>query len=349
MQLGQITPAPAGGTLPARRVSPAQKAAIIVRFLMSEGAQVPLEDLPEPLQEELTQQMGMLHRIDRDTLVEVVEEFAHELESTGLTFPKGIAGALRALDGKISPSAAANIRKRTGVRASGDPWEQLRALEVDKLVSLAQEESIEIAAVLISKIDVKKAAEMLGKMPGERARRITYAVSQTNAVSPDAVDRIGRALVANLEDEPARAFDGPPVDRIGAILNSSRTATRDALLEGLGEEDAEFANEVRKAIFTFKHIAERVDTRDVPAILRVVNNDSLITALAAANDELTKPSAEFILSNISSRLAEQMREAIEERGKVEEEEGEIAMGDVVAGIRELAQSGEILLIEAEKV
>ena len=149
---------------------------------------------------------------------------------------------------------------------------------------MIKEESIEVAAVLLSKIDVKKAAQMLGEMPGERARRITYAVSLTHAVTPDAVDRIGRALIAQVEDEPIRAFESQPVDRIGAILNSSRSVTRDDMLIGLDEEDQEFATEVRKAIFTFKHIVERVDARDVPSVL----NDTLVSALASATHELTR-------------------------------------------------------------
>jgi len=40
-------------------------------------------------------------------LVDVIEEFAHELEQTGLTFPAGVASALNALGGKTSVSAAA--------------------------------------------------------------------------------------------------------------------------------------------------------------------------------------------------------------------------------------------------
>ena len=166
MQLGQITPTKAAATPVVPSVNPAEKAAIVVQFLMSEGANLPLDALPENLQAELTHQIGSLRRIDRTTLVEVIEEFAHELEQTGLTFPAGVAGALNALDGKISAIAAAHIRKRSGVRASGDPWIKLKELEPEKLLTLIKEDSIEVAAVLLSKIDVKKAAQMLDEMRG---------------------------------------------------------------------------------------------------------------------------------------------------------------------------------------
>jgi len=117
-------------------------------------------------------------------------------------------------------------------------------------------------------------------------------------------------------------------------------------LIGLDEEDQEFVTEVRKAIFTFKHIVNRVDARNFSSLLKSVDNDTLVTALASATHELTKQSADFILANISGRMADQLREAIEERGTVGEEDGEIVMAELVAGVRYLAQSAEILLIES---
>jgi flagellar motor switch protein FliG len=98
------------------------KAAIIVRLMLNDGADIPLEDLPDELQASLTHQMGTMRVVDRDTLLAVVEEFANEVEKIGLSFPAGIAGALDALDGKISPHTAARLRKEAGVRQFGNPW-----------------------------------------------------------------------------------------------------------------------------------------------------------------------------------------------------------------------------------
>jgi len=156
-----------------------------------------------------------------------------------------------------------------------------------------------------------------------------------------------RFLISPLDDEPILAFTNKPEERLGAILNSSRSMTRDELLDGLDEADQSFAAEVRKAIFTFKHIAERVDEHDVPAVLKSVDNDILVTALASATAPTTKASADFIFANISSRMAEQLREAVQERGQVSDEDGEIAMAEVVTAVRDLAQTGEILLKESE--
>lgn len=335
--------APGSGVTRHQTLTRKAKAAIVVQFLLKEGADVPLSELPEHLQVELTQQLGAMRYVDRDTLKTVMTEFADELDAIGMRFPGGLARALNALDGKVSPTLSRRLRKETGALRGGDPWDEIRALEVDRLVDFCQAESVEVAAVLISKLDVTKAAALLSKLPGDRARRITYAVSMTAQVTPEAVDRIGRSLVSQLEDEPPRAFPTPPVDRVGEILNYSPTLTRDEVLQGLEETDSAFAAAVRKAIFTFANIPERVNKLDIPKIPRDVDQAMLITALAGASSDVDRQAAAFILSNISRRMAEALRTEIEDRGTPTAAEAEEAMGVVVAAIRDMSATGEIKL------
>ncbi len=333
----------AGGSTPATLTRRA-KAAIVVRLLLNEGADIPLEDLPEDLQAQLTKQMGSMRLVDRNTLSSVVSEFADELDSIGLSFPGGIAGALDSLDGRISKQTAARLRKEAGVRQYGDPWARLKDMGVEKLLPILENESIEVAAVLLSKIDVARAAELLGKLPGPQARRITYAVSQTSAVTPDAVDRIGLSLAAQLDAEPLQAFDDGPVERVGAILNSTTSITRDDVLEGLDETDAGFADLVRKAIFTFANIPKRIAPRDIPRVVRELEQEVLLIALAGAEAAGVKPSADFILENMSGRMADQLREEVEELEKVKPAEVEEAMSTIITTIREMEASGDLLLV-----
>lgn len=331
----------------AAHLSRAQKAAIIVRFLMNEGAEVSLSELPEELQARLTTQMGSMRYVDRGTLADVVAEFAQELEGMGLIFPRGMAGALSALDGRISPQTAARLRKEAGVRQFGDPWELVRRADPEALVGLIVGESAEVAAVILSKLEVSRAAELLGRLPGAVARRITYAISQTGSVGPDAVDRIGLALAAQLQDAPDSAFAEGAVERVGAILNYSAAVIRDELLEGLEETDQDFAALVRRAIFTFVHLPDRVKPTDVPRLLREVDQTVLVTALAGAREGGLSAVAEFLLSNMSKRLAEALREEMAERARVRPREAEAAQTELVNAARRLEAAGEITLLRAE--
>lgn len=324
------------------------KAAIVVRLLLNNGADIPLEELPEELQIKLTQQMGKMRVVDHDTLAHVIAEFTYEVERIGLSFSGGIVGALTAMDGKLSRQTADRLRKESGVRQTGDPWARIRAMGTDALAPILEQESIEVAAVLLSKLDVPKAAEMLGAIPGPRARQITYAVSQTSSVTPDAVDRIGLSLATQLSIQPLRAFDEGPVERVGAILNSSTSFTRDDMLEGLTETDAGFATAVRKAIFTFANIPARISPRDIPGILRDLDQADLVIALAGADAAGMQVSADYILENMSGRMADQLREEIQEAPKPKVADVEAAMGRLVRIIRQMEAAGQLVFISEEE-
>ena len=339
--------APAQAALP-RDLNAREKAAVIVRLLMAEGAPLPITSLPEHMQASLAEQMGQMRMVDRVTLGAVVAEFMAELEQVGLSFPGGIEGALSLMDGHISTTAANRLRRLAGASAKADPWDRLMALDADRLLPILIEESVEVAAVMLSKLPVPKAADLLGKLPGERARRVAFAASMTGNVDPETVRRIGLSLAGQLENQPLRAFDGDSVERVGAILNVSPAFTREDVLKGLEETDAAFADQVRRAIFTFIHIPERLAARDVPKVVRAVEPVALVTALAgAAGDAAHLAAADFVLANMSQRMAQSLREEMEARGAVKERDAELAMNAVITAIRTLEAAGEIVLIRED--
>lgn len=327
-----------------------RKAAMVVQLLLSDGQSLPLSRLPEEVQLDLTRELGKLRVIDRATLNAVAEEFARDLESIGLTAPDGIVGALAALSGQLSPGAAARLRIEAAQTRGADPWPQVLDLPQDVLLLLLNQESAEVSAILLSKLPVARAAELLGKLPGEKARRTTHAVSQTADILPEAVARIGRGLATEYCTRTQPAFSNPPVQRLGAILNSSAPATRDSLLEGLGSADPVLAEQVRKAIFTFGDIVHRLAPLDVPKVLRGIDSAVLVTAFAGAQAQGGPDAAvaEFLLGNMSQRAADNLREEIKERGRVKRTDAEAAMSQIVNVIRARADEGEITLVVTDE-
>lgn len=326
-----------------------QKAAVVVRLLMAEGAELPLGDLPESLQADLTTQMSQMHYINRATLRAVIEEFANELDSIGLAFPGGLEGALSILEGVISPDIAARLREQAGMVWLKDPWDSLSGFPIDKLLPLLKGQSPEVGAVLLSKLKVARAAELLGRLPGDQARRLTFAMSETASVNPDTVRRIGLSLAAEMKAEPPRAFAIGAVARVGAILNVSPSATREDVLAGLDEDDAEFAEEVRRAIFTFPDIPTRIRDLDVTTVLRKVEQPTLVTIIAGV-DARSEAAVDFLLENMSKRLAATLRDEAGERkaaGALRVKDVEAAQAALVEGIRDLIDSGEIQMARPE--
>ncbi|TCP42373.1 flagellar motor switch protein FliG [Rhodovulum marinum] len=319
-----------------------RKAAIIVRLLLSEGITLPLGDLPASLQTSLADEIAGLRYIDAPTLEAVVSEFLAELEQAGLAFPGGIDGAIELLGEHLSPEAAAALQAQHAGERPPDPWVLLAEQEPGKLADLLLGESPEVAAVVLAKLPSQVSAAALGQMPGPQARRIAFAISRTSAVPPAAIGRIGNALARRVLDAPVRAFESPPEKRMGAILDAAPAATRDDVLQGLAETDAELAERVRRAVFTFADIPARLAPLDVQALTRTVDQPVLVTAMAGA-DEKNEATVDFILSNMSQRMAGQLREEISERGTPTTEETEAAMSEITAALRGLEAAGEITL------
>ena len=87
----------------------------------------------------------------------------------------------------------------------------------------------------------------------------------------------------------------------------------------------------------------------MPKIIRLVDQPVLVTALAATVGvaEL-EAAAEFMLANMSQRMAQGLREEMLTRGRVKEKDAETAMAAVVMAIRQLEAAGEIVLVQQEE-
>ncbi len=324
-----------------------EKAAIIVRLLLQSGAVPALSELPESQQTDLAIQLARMSPVDKTTVNAVAEEFATMVEQIGLSFPSGIENTLGMLDGVISANASSRLKQMGTDEYRGDPWEQLANVDNERLAPILESEAVEVAAIILSKLKVSKSAELLSLIPGDRARRITYAVSLTGAVAPETVRRIGVSLVEQLDMRPVRAFADGPVARVGAILNFSPASVRNEVLDGLDKEDSDFAEQVRKAIFTFANIKDRISEKDVPRIQRDLDQEDLITCIASAEGEDAE-TVEFLLAAISKRLAEEFREQASEKTSVSTADSEAAMMRVVNVIRKLEADGEIFLIAEDE-
>ena len=322
---------------------------MIVQMLLAGGRRLPLDRLPERSQLRLTKELAQLKLVDKSTVDAVASEFVAALERVGITAPGSVDAALAALEGQISDEAMARLQIEIGGAVS-DPWPAIVELPEANLLRIMRCEATEVAAVTLSKLPSSRAAAVLSALDGPDARRIALAVSRTGKVSPKTVANIGAALVKDYVSTKISAFTADPPPRLGAILNVASTQTREDLLLGLSEDDPDFAEEVRRNIFTFADIPERILPTDLPKVLRVIDNNDLVVALVAgkAMGETGSNSVEFILGNMSKRMAESLEDEMAERGKVKASDGEAAMSAVVTAIRDAADKGEIVMLDPDE-
>jgi flagellar motor switch protein FliG len=332
-------------SLPRTDITRSRKAAMVVQLLLRSGGDLPLSQLPEAAQARLTRELGALNIIDKDTLNSVAQEFARELADVALTAPGSFEAALKSLDGRISAATVARLREEAAAQSGSDPWTIVLALPAEEMLPITDAESAEVCAIFLSKIPTSKAAILLGLMPGDRARQIAYAMSKTTNVTSDTIVRIGTGLAQHYCGASLPAFSESAEQRIGAILNSTPASTRDKVLEGLLSQDPAFGEGVRKAIFTFADIPARLAITDVPKVLRDIDQTDLVRALVSATEMggLLALAVAHLLDNMSTRMADNLREEMSEAGKIKQADAEAAQTAVVTAIRAAADAGTITL------
>lgn len=328
-------------------LSGTQKAAIIVRVLLAEGVEFPFGNIPAQDQTQMTRALASLRLIDRPTMCAVVAEFVEMLEQVGLSFPENIEDALKLLDGKLDAQATRQLRALARGGDGDDPWSEVELAETADLIRILQQESTVVGAVVLSKLSTERAAALLSALPRDIAQTLALAVVRTETIAPDAVARIGAALADQVRDKPARAFTVPSTRRVGEILNSTAASLRDQLLVGFEQSDQGFATAVRKAIFTFQDIPARVPPREVSALVRALSEDDLRLVIAAQDPDSTA-TLDFILENMSKRLAEGLREDAAALPRPSPKALDAAQSRIAATVRSLADAGTLALITPEE-
>jgi flagellar motor switch protein FliG len=335
------TTAAAGTNLPA--LAGPQKAAIIIQMVLSEGGSLPLASLSPRGQTRLMQDFVELGRVDRATLAAVVSDLERDLAMQGISFPRSVTDALGLLESHLSPELVNDLRGQLGLKAPVSPWAKIAALEPDALMTLLPDEDPKVAAIVLSKLDPEKASELLDRLDPAQATKLSLAMQDTSDVTPDMLLQIGQMLTAGLPQETPKAFSDAPALRVANLLNAASPDRRDEVLASLGEQDPDFAAQVRKLIFTFADIATRITAVDIAKITRDVSQEELVQALAYA--KASEPaSTSFILDNISKRMADALQEEMAEIGEVPKNAGEAAMGAITSAIRALSDAGELTIL-----
>lgn len=320
-----------------------QKAAVIVRLLLDDDEAVSLARLDSEMQTLLAEEMAGMELVDRQTRDAVIREFCDNLESVGVTFPGNLDGTLEMLGDRLSMDSTDRLKRLAAMAGRGDPWQRIATIKKDSLISLAHSEPVEMVALLLSKLPVALASDVFSALSRERARDVAKAMSMTGGIASDALQRVGLILLQAAENLPRPAIDTPATERVGAILNFATADLRDEVLDALDADDTSFADGVRRAIFVFSHIPARIRTRDIPRILREVEQPVLLRALAGT-EPAHVASRDFILANISQRMADGLREELADLGKLGQRDIEEAQNQVIAAIRELEAANELELV-----
>ncbi len=330
-------------------LSPQQKAAVIISLLGKEAAKPVLDHLEEGELRVFGQTMATLGDIDDDTIHAIVSEFMAAVNKSQALMRGSLQQALELLAGNISDSTLNRLRFELDQDNTASVWQSIAGVEVEPLVECLAKEHPQIAAIVLAKLPPEKAAAIFNLLAPEFSQDVISAFNQSGRPEQAFIDDVGRSIAEKFVLQSSDA--GPvekPAGQVSKMLDFVSGSVRESLLAHLEAADPAFARDVRSKMFTFNDIPSRIDNRDIAKIARAVDQGTLLKALAGASTNAPLVPPKF-LENISSRLADQLKEAMAELGAVKLQDSESAQTEIIKAIRALEESGELQLIVLDEV
>jgi len=322
-------------SLPGRR-----KAAILLVSLGSKGAAEVFRHLPNEMIEQLTVEMAKMQAVEPEYASSVMQEMVDTAYARGYLAEGGLRFAREVLEQSVGSQRAGEILNRLSVIIEQTPFEFLRNTPADQIAAFLRNEHPQTVAMVIAQLpNTPLAAKVMELLEAELQADVAMRIAMMGQTSPDVVKEVAQVMERKLETVLQREWAAAGgVRSLAAILNAANRSTERNILEHLGNENDEIANEVRSLLFVFEDIL-KLDDRSIQMVLREVDSKDLGLAMRGASTEVQSK----ILDNMSQRGAEMLREEMEymppQRRRVVEE----AQTKIVGVVRKLEDSGELVI------
>ena len=322
-----------------------RKAAILILQLDREASARVLSQFSDGELEDLAVEIARAGDVPPAVSAAVLREFG-VLQSSGDSLVHGGIEQSRALLlAALGAGRAEAIMERLSSSMFEVPFKFLQNADARQLLNFISDEHPQTIALVLAHVPAPLASKVLAGLGSDLQAEVAHRIATMDRTSPDIIHQIE----ANLERRMATLLVPSDLSAVGGvaplveIINRADRGTEKLIMEGLEERDPELAEEVRSRMFMFEDLTNLED-RAVQLVLRQVEIASLAVALkGVAQSVHTK-----IMNNMSERAAITLAEEIELLGPVRVQAVEEAQTEVVRVIRELEESGQIIVRRGEE-
>lgn len=322
-----------------KEITGLQKVAILLIALGSDiSAHILKQSFHEEDIEKITQQISMMDRIPKELQSAVLQEFFQLSKARDYIASGGLDYAREMLEKALGKEKALLILEKVSVSIKNRPFSAIRKTDARHLINFIKDEHPQTIALILTYLHSDQASLILSSLPPETQADVARRIALIDRVSPEIVKNIEQVLERKVSfvshhDEPVGGVK-PLVD----ILNRVDRSTEKTILEELEMEDPELAEKVRLMLFVFEDIVKLPDT-SIQRILREIDSKDLAKALKGTNEEV----AGIIYKNMSKRASDMLKDEIKYMGPIRLREVEEAQQRIVQVIRQLDESGEIII------
>ena len=219
-------------------------------------------------------------------------------------------------------------------------WDKLSNVSETVLAGALKQEYPQTVAVILSKLRPDHAARVLAELPREFAVDVIMRMLRMDTVQKEVINQVEQTLKTEFMTNLSRSQKRDPHESMAELFNSLDRSTEEAMLTALDAKAPESAERIRALMFTFEDLANLLP----PAIASIVRNADkreMALALKGAPDQLKQ----MFFNAMTERAAKLMREDMSGMGPVRARDCEEAQSSLVRLAKDLADRGEILLVD----
>lgn len=323
------------------KLSGPDKAAAFMLAIGEEYGRHVWEQLSDEELRELSSAMSSLGVVEATTVERLFVEFASQVSTVGSL--SGSYESTERLLSKILPEdRVSTIMEEIRGPAGRTMWDKLGNVNEMVLASYLKNEYPQTVAVVLQKIRPEHAARVLGAFPEDFAMEVVMRMLRMESVQKDILDKVEQTLRIEFMNNLARTSRKDSHETIAEIFNFLDRNTETRFLTSLEDRNRDSAERIRALMFTFEDL-NKLDPGGIQTLLRNVEKDKLALAMKGASDALR----DLFYSNMSERAAKILREDMEAMGPVRLREVDEAQMEMVGIAKDLAEAGEILLMDSK--
>nr|WP_169083083.1 flagellar motor switch protein FliG [Paenibacillus sp. PL91]MBC9199575.1 flagellar motor switch protein FliG [Paenibacillus sp. PL91] len=316
-----------------------QKAAILLITLGPEVSAQIFKHLRDEEIEQLTLEIANVRKVDSLDRETILSEFHQICMAQEYITQGGISYAKDILEKALGETKALEVINRLTATLQVRPFDFARKAEPTQILNFIQNENSQTIALVLSYLQSEQSSHILSSLPQEKQAEVARRIALMDSTSPEVISQVERVLEQKLSATVTQDYtNAGGIDSIVQILNGVDRGTERTILDALEIQDPELAEEIKKRMFVFEDIVN-IDNRSIQRIIRDIENSDLQLALKVASEEVR----EAIFRNMSKRMADTFKEEMEFMGPVRLRDVEEAQTRIVATIRRLEESGEIII------
>ena len=316
-----------------------QKVAILVIALGQENSVKLLRLLGEEEIEKITLEIANFKKISPDMQEEILQEFYNLAIAQEYIMSGGVDYARTILNDAVGSNKADEIIGRLSSFLRVSPFDFLKHTDPKQLLTFISNEHPQTISLILSYLEPSDAAPVLGGLAPEVQVDVARRLANMDRCSPEVIREVERILeqkISSVMTTDIQQTGG--VKSLVEVLNLVDRSTEKAIMESLEDSEPELADEVKRLMFVFEDI-KMLDDRAIQAVLGQTDKKDLALALKSVAEDVRMK----CMKNMSQRAAQALTEEMEFMGPVRLKDVEDAQQRIVAVIRRLEESGEIII------